>query len=41
MSMNTEDFFLIDIIGGSQTISLHPTRPIVAYNSGKIIDVII
>ena len=31
---NAEDFFLIDVIGGSSICAIHPTRPIVAYNSG-------
>jgi|LauGreDrversion4_2_1035121.scaffolds.fasta_scaffold78627_1 hypothetical protein len=35
MSQQQEEFFLIDVIGGALISALHPTRPIVAYNSGK------
>jgi len=31
---NAEDFYLLDVIGGTSQSALHPTRPIVAYNSG-------
>jgi hypothetical protein len=29
-----EDFYLLDVVGGSSFTALHPTRPVVAYNSG-------
>ncbi|CDW81046.1 UNKNOWN [Stylonychia lemnae] len=28
-----EDFYLLDLVGGASQTALHPTRPIVAYNS--------
>ena len=31
-----EDFYLLDLVGGASQTALHPTRPIVAYNSGII-----
>lgn len=30
-----EDFYLLDVIGGSSHTVMHPTRPIVAYTSGN------
>lgn len=33
--VSEENFHLLDVIGGSSISAMHPTRPIVAYNSGK------
>lgn len=33
--VSEENFHLLDVIGGSCISAMHPTRPIVAYNSGN------
>jgi hypothetical protein len=33
--ISEESFHLLDVIGGSCISAMHPTRPIVAYNSGN------
>lgn len=30
-----EDFYLLDVIGGTSTIVLHPHKPIIAYSTGN------
>jgi len=30
-----DDFYLLDVIGGACVSALHPTKPFVAYTSGK------
>ena len=32
-----DDFYLLDVIGGSKKSTLHPTKPIVAYQAGCMI----
>ena len=31
-----DDFYLLDVIGGANVSVMHPTKPIIAYTSGKL-----
>lgn len=32
-----EDFYLLDVVGGTTITALHPSRPVVAYSTGCMI----
>lgn len=35
--INKEDFYLLDLVGGTKVSVLHPTRPVIAYSCGCMI----
>jgi hypothetical protein len=36
LNQQTDDLFLLDVVGGANVSVLHPHKPIVAYTAGKI-----